>query len=152
MSYVSGYGGPWPLTSTEGVLGRRLVAYGIDLVVITLLTLLFGFLIGIAGVLTFGAAWLLYGILVPATAILYSAATVGGAGRGTLGMRMAGLQAVDAGTGAGLGPLIAGLHAFLFYVAIPTGVLLILDILIGFARQDSRVGHDLVTGVIVVRR
>ena len=147
----SGWGNPM-IARTDGVLSRRLLAYLVDLAVIFILTLILGFLIGLLGVVTLGAAWLLYGILVPATAIGYSAVTVGGAGHGTIGMRMSGLAAIDASSGGGIGPLLAGLHALLFYVGIGTLLLLAVDLLIGLARADRRLGHDLVTGIVVVRR
>lgn len=154
MAHPSQYGpgfGP-ALARTDGVLTRRLLAYGIDLVVIFGLSLLFGLLIGIAGILTLGAAWMLYAILVPATAILYSAVTVGGRAQATIGMRMFGLAGVDASTGGPIGPLLAGLHAGLFYVGVSTLLLLALDLAIGLARADRRLGHDLVVGLMLVRR
>lgn len=141
-----------PIGRVEGVLGRRAVAYVIDVVVLGFLVVLFGFLIGIAGFLTFGLTWGLYAILVPGTAILYSAVTIGGPSMGTVGMRLAGLAAVDATNGGRQSPLIAGLHALLFYVGIGTVALYVLDIVIGFARADRRLGHDLLTDIIVIRR
>ncbi len=137
---------------TDGVLSRRVFAYMIDLVVIAVLTVLFGFLVGVAGVVTFGLGWALYAILVPGTAILYSALSVGGPSMGTFGMRIMGLSAMDAETGRPVGVLIAGVHALMFYVGIGTFFLLVLDILIGFARSDRRLGHDLLVGLILARR
>ncbi len=142
----------YPVARTEGVLSRRVVAYLIDLVVISVLVALFGLLIAVAGVVTFGLGWALYAILVPGTAILYSALTVGGSSMGTFGMRLMGLAAVDASVGGPIGILIAGLHALMFYVGIGTLLLLVLDIAVGLARSDRRLGHDLLAGLIVVRR
>lgn len=147
----AGYSAAIPVR-TDGVLSRRLFAYLIDLVVIAVLTALFGILIGVAGLVTFGLGWVLYAVLVPGTAILYSALTVGGTGTGTFGMRMTGLTAVDVQTGGPIGYLLAGLHALMFYVGIGTLLLLVLDLLIGFAREDRRLGHDLLAGLIVARR
>lgn len=137
---------------TDGVLRRRLLAYLVDLVAISVLIALFGVLVAVAGVLTFGLGWALYVILVPATAILYSALTVGGRRMGTFGMRAFGLAAVDAGTGGPIGYLVAGVHALMFYVGIGTFLLLCLDVFIGLARSDRRLGHDLLAGLIVIRR
>ena len=141
-----------PAASTDGVLGRRVVAYVIDFVVIWLLIGLLAPLIGIAGFLTFGAAWGLYLILVPGTAILYSALSIGGPSMGTIGMRLTGLRALDATNGGRVSPLLAGLHALLFYIGIGTLALYVLDIVIGLARSDRRLGHDLLADIIVVRR
>jgi uncharacterized RDD family membrane protein YckC len=65
-------------------------------------------------------------------------------------MRAAGLRVVDSGTGGRVGFLAAAVHALLFYVAMGT-TLLIVDILIGLFRNDSRMGRDLVTGIAMVR-
>lgn len=155
MAYDTRYG-PSPATSleaaTDGVLSRRLFAYLVDIVMIAGLTVLFGLLVGIAGIITFGAAWILYAFLVPATAILYSALTVGGPAQGTVGMRMFGVAAVDASSGGRVGALLAGWHALLFYVGIGTFLLLVLDLVCGLVRSDRRLGHDLLAGMIVVRR
>jgi len=137
---------------TDGVLGRRFLAYLLDLLIVLGLTLVLGFAIVVLGFLTLGLAWWLFAILGPGTAILYSALTVGGPGQGTYGMRATGLKVVDAGTGGPVDLLTAAVHALLFYVAAGTFLLLVLDVLIGAARADRRLGHDLLVGVLVVRR
>jgi uncharacterized RDD family membrane protein YckC len=155
-----GYGGAqtawpgegYPALRTDGVLSRRLFAYLVDILAISALIVLFGFLIGVFGVLTFGLGWMLYAILVPGTAIVYSAVTVGGPSQGTIGMRMTGLVACHSQTGGPAGALKAGFHALLFYLAAGTFLLLVVDVVIGFARQDRRLGHDLLAGIILVRR
>ncbi len=141
-----------PELRTHGVLRRRFVAYLVDLTVIFTLTLLFGLLIGVAGVITFGLGWMLYAVLVPGTAILYSAVTVGGSRRSTFGMRIAGLAVHDAETGGPVGLLVAGAHALLFYVAASTFLLLLADVAIGLVRADRRLGHDLLAALVVLRR
>ncbi|HYF55341.1 MAG TPA: RDD family protein [Salinarimonas sp.] len=137
---------------TEGALGRRFVAYALDLMIVFGLTLVVGFAVLVFGLITFGLAWALFAILVPGTAILYSAVTVGGPNQGTVGMRLAGLRVVDATTGRGTDMLSAGVHALLFYVAASTLVLLAVDLLIGFARRDARLGHDVLAGLVAIRR
>ena len=47
--------------------------------------------------------------------------------------------------------ITAAVHALLFYVAAGTFVLWVLDVVIGFARSDRRLGHDLILGVMLVR-
>ena len=141
-----------PVNRTDGVLARRLFAYGIDVVVIGALVLVLSVLIGLAGVVTFGLTWGLYAILGPATAIGYGALTVGGPGAGTVGMRLLGVRAMDARTGDGPSVLAAGAHALMFYVALGFVALLAVDILLGLGRQDRRLGHDLLAGLAFVRR
>ena len=138
--------------STDGVLSRRLFAYLIDILAVSILVVLLGFVVTILGALTFGLGWILFGVLVPVTAILYSAVTVGGAHQGTVGMRITGLRAIDSDTGGRIGMLNAAVHALLFYVAAGTFLLLVFDIVIGVARGDRRLGHDLLAGILLIRR
>ena len=141
----------YPLAvQTEGVLGRRWLAYLVDLVLVMILTGFLAIVIAILGVITFGLGWSLFAIL-PFTAIFYSAVTVGGRSQATPGMRMAGLRVVDAVSGGPVGMITAAVHALLFYVAAGTFVLWVLDIIIGFARADRRLGHDLLAGVTLIR-
>jgi uncharacterized RDD family membrane protein YckC len=135
--------------ATEGTIGRRFVAYCIDIVVIAAMMGVLWLFIGLIGLLTFGLGWGLYALL-PLTAIVYNALTISGAGQGTWGMRAAGLRVVDSGTGGPVGMLNAAVHAFLFYVAMGT-TLLVVDILIGLFRSDSRMGRDIITGITMVR-
>src|SRR4029078_2067335 len=88
----------------------------------------------------------------PASAIIYNAITIGGPRQSTIGMRMMGLRVVDAATGGAVGMVTAAVHALLFYVAAGTFVLWLLDLFLGFARSDRRLGHDLLAGVVLVRR
>ena len=136
---------------TEGTLGRRFLAYLVDIVVILLLTGLLYVVVFVLGVLTLGLGWLLFG-LIPFTAILYNAVTISGPSQGTIGMRMAGVRVLDATTGGRVSFLAAAVHAFLFYVALGSAALLwALDVFVGFVRADHRLGRDLLTNVVFVR-
>ncbi len=146
-----GYAHAGAVASTEGVLGRRFFAYLIDILIVFALMAILGLVIGILGVVTLGLAWSLYLILVPGTAILYSAVTVGGRAQSTIGMRMMGLRVVNATSGARVDWVTAGIHALLFYLAASTFLLWVVDIVIGVARDDRRMGHDLVVGLMLVR-
>src|SRR5215212_4257623 len=136
---------------TDGALSRRFFAYLIDLVMIALFSLGLSILIAFIGLLTFGLGWSLFAIL-PASAIIYNALTIGGPRQSTIGMRMMGLRVVDATTGGRVGMLTAAVHALLFYIAAGTFVLWLADLFLGFARDDRRLGHDLLTGVVLVRQ
>lgn len=143
--------GPAFAADTEGVLGRRLFAYLLDIVFVFLFASLLAVVISIVGLITFGLGWALFAIL-PATGVIYSALTVGGRRQATLGMRMAGLRVVDAGNGGTVDWITAGVHSLLFYVAAGTFFLWVVDLFVGFARPDRRLGHDLLVGLMVVRR
>jgi uncharacterized RDD family membrane protein YckC len=141
----------WALAhATEGVISRRLFGYLIDLVMIFLLAALLAVAISIVGVLTLGFGWALFAVL-PFTGILYSAITLGGPRQATIGMRMLGVRGLDALTGGPVDALRAAVHALLFYVAAGTFLLWVVDVVIGIARADRRMGHDLLVGIMFVR-
>jgi uncharacterized RDD family membrane protein YckC len=135
---------------TDGVLSRRLFGYLVDLVMIFLLAALLWVAIAIIGVITFGLGWGLFAVL-PFTGILYSAITLGGPKQATIGMRMMGVRGLDALTGGPVDHLRAAVHALLFYVAAGTFLLWVVDVLIGLVRNDRRLGHDLLVGLMFVR-
>ena len=138
-------------SAAEGVLRRRFVAYLVDLLIIFAWMALLSIVIGIFGIITLGLGWALYAALVPGTAILYSAVTVGGSKQSTIGMRMMGLRVMRL-SGGRVDWVSAGVHALLFYLAASTFLLWVLDIIIGIARDDRRMGHDLLVGLMVARR
>ncbi len=138
-----------PAQDVSGVMGSRVFAWIGDIVVVFALSWLLVIAIGVLGVLTLGLGWLLFPA-VAATAFAYAAITIGGRRQATWGMRMAGLR-VETVDGGRPDALAAAVHALLFYVAAGTVGLWVLDILIGFARSDRRLGHDILTGLVVVR-
>jgi uncharacterized RDD family membrane protein YckC len=138
-----------PVQDVSGVLGARVFAWIGDIVVVFVLSSLLVLAITVLGVLTLGLGWLLFPA-VAATAFVYAAITIGGRRQATWGMRMAGLR-VETASGARPDALAAAVHALLFYVAAGTVGLWVLDILIGLVREDRRLGHDLLTGLVIVR-
>lgn len=135
---------------TDGVFVSRFFAYLIDLILIGVWVVLLAFVVAVLGVLTFGLAWLLYAILIPAAGILYSMVTVGGPKQATIGMRMLGLKVVRE-DGARVDAITAGAHALFFYVAGITGLLWLIDVVIGLVDSRSRMLHDQLATVMVVR-
>jgi uncharacterized RDD family membrane protein YckC len=148
------YGGAGiPAAQTEGTLGRRFFAYLIDILVVFGLIAILAIAIFLFGIVTLTLGWWLYALLFPpAVAIIYNALTIGGPAQSTIGMRMMGLKVVDAGSGGPVDKITAAVHALLFYLAAGTFVLWAVDIVIGMMRPDRRLGHDLLTGVTLVRR
>ncbi len=149
--YGSAYGTVHP-RATEGTIGRRLVAYLVDIVVLFILGALLAVAISVLGVLTLGLGWLLFPVLGIPVAVLYNAVTIGGSSQATIGMRMAGLRVLDATTGGRVGFIAAAVHALLFYVFVASaGTLWVLDVVFGLLRSDRRMGRDLLTNVVLVR-
>lgn len=139
-----------PVQNTSGVLGSRLFAWLIDIVVLFFLGWLVVLLLAVLGIVTFGATWFLIPGAAVITALGYAALTVGGRRQSTWGMRVAGLK-VETATGGRPDGIVAAVHALFFYVAAGTVALWFLDIACGLFRADRRLGHDLLTGLVVVR-
>jgi len=129
------------------VLRRRVLAYLLDLIFISLLVVAAGALIAVFGVLTFGLGWLLYGILVPTTAILYVAFTLGGPNGATPGMRIMGLE-MRLWYGARPYILLAVMHGLLFYTF--NVVLTPLIVCVSLFNERKRLLHDIVLGTVVI--
>lgn len=145
-----GYLPPATMPAIRASLGGRTVAYLLDILFILGFTALLWLGIAIVGLVTFGLGWALFAIL-PASGVIYSALTVGGARQGTLGMRIMGLRVVAPESGARIDLITAAVHALLFYVAVSTFLLWVVDLAFGLARGDRRLGHDLLLGLAVVR-
>lgn len=136
--------------NTSGVLGGRLVAYIVDLFIVALIGLVVAMSVTFLGFVTFGIGWMLFPVVGICTAMAYAAITIGGVRQATIGMRVSGLR-VERSDGGPPDGITAAAHCLLFYVATFTAGLLVLTILIGLFRSDSRMGHDLLTGLVVVR-
>lgn len=126
---------------------RRVMAYFLDLVFVSVLVFVAGAVVAIFGVVTLGIGWLLYGILVPATALLYIAFTLGGPNGATPGMRIMGLE-MRLWYGAKPYILLAVMHGILFY-----GLNIVLTpfiVLVSLFNERKRLLHDIVLGTVVI--
>ena len=133
----------------EGLLTRRVFAYLIDLVLIGAMILVFGVIGLIGGFLTFGLAWLALPVLVPASIVLYYAATLGSPKRATVGMQAMDIVLTPT-RGQPLDGWMAIIHAAVFWVSVwITWPMSLLSALFTPRRQML---HDLITGTLMVRR
>ena len=146
---TQGYASSLPIPFVRASLGGRTLAYLLDIGFILAFTGVLTLLITLIGIVTFGLGWTLFAVL-PASGILYSAITVGGARQSTIGQRMMGLRVVAPESGAHVDFITAAVHALLFYVAISTFLLWCVDLGFGLMRADRRLGHDLLLGLAVV--
>src|SRR3954454_9014872 len=79
----------------RGVLARRVFAFLIDLVVLSIPIVLAVIFIAVFGIVTLGLGWALFWLISPATVIwpvVYYGMSLGGPHSATLGMRMMDLQ------------------------------------------------------------
>ena len=95
------YAASLPVPFVRASLGGRTMAYLLDILFIFGFTVLLTLLITVVGVVTFGLGWTLFAVL-PASGIIYSAITVGGAKQSTIGQRLMGLRTIAPESGARL--------------------------------------------------
>lgn len=139
-----------PLRNPElfsGVRSRRMFAFCVDVIVIAILTFLAGIVVFFLGIFTLGLGFMLYAILPTAVALLYVAFTLGGPQASTFGMRSMGLE-MRLWYGARPYPLLAAIHALLFWFSI--SLLTPLVLLVSLFSDRKRLLHDIVLGVVVV--
>ena len=132
----------------SGVLGSRLLAYCVDLLVIGLLVVFYGFLASFLGFFTFGLTWFFIPIMVPLVALFYNGFTLSGPYRATWGMRLVGIE-MRMRNGERVNFLVAAVHAVMFYMLNYCFTPMIL--LFGLLRSDRRLAHDLLTDTIITR-
>ncbi|MEP1443782.1 MAG: RDD family protein [Hyphomicrobiales bacterium] len=137
----------------NGVLSRRLMAFVIDFIILSVIIGITTFVLFILGIATFGLLWFfipaIIGSLSIAIVIGYVAFTTGGEKAATPGMNALGLE-VRMMDGRKLYALMAIFHglAFYFFSAILTPFV----VLVGLFTSRRRLLHDIVSGAIVVNK
>ncbi|MEM1047727.1 MAG: RDD family protein [Pseudomonadota bacterium] len=136
----------YPALYTD-VRRKRVIAYLMDLVFLCLIIVAAGALVAVFGVVTLGLGWLLFGILVPATALIYVGLTLGGPNAATPGMRVMGLE-LRLWYGAKPYLVLALMHGVLFYAF---NVLLTpLIVAVSLFGSRKRLLHDILLGTVVL--
>jgi uncharacterized RDD family membrane protein YckC len=135
---------PLPASALAGVRRRRIVAVLLDLILVTILS---GLLFFVLGLLTLGIAWLFLPSLFPFVAFFYNGLTISGWRRATPGMMVMDLEMrlVD---GSPVPFLYAAVHAVLFYISWMFPPIFLFSLL----SSDKRCLHDVLAGIIVLRR
>src|SRR3954471_8880865 len=142
-----------PLAQPElfrGVLTRRVFAFLIDLVVLTVPVILGYLFIAVFGIITLGIGWALFWLAWPATviwAVVYYGASFGGPHSATLGMRVMDLE-LRTWYGAPGYFVLGAMHAVLFWVSI--SFLSPLVLLVGLFNARRRLLHDVLLGTVVI--
>jgi len=134
----------------RGVPTRRVIAFVIDLVVLSIPVVLACLFILVFGVITLGFGFLLFYVVWPATvvwALLYYGATIGGPNSATIGMRVMDLE-LRTWYGAPGYFVLGATHAVCFWISI--SVLSPFILLIGLFNARRRLLHDIVLGTVVV--
>jgi uncharacterized RDD family membrane protein YckC len=142
-----------PLTQPElfrGVLTRRVFAFLIDLVVLSIPVILACVFIAVFGVVTLGLGWALFWLVSPASviwALIYYGASLGGPHSATIGMRVMDLE-LRTWYGAPSYFVLGAMHAVLFWISI--SFLTPLVLLVGLFNARRRLLHDIVLGTVVI--
>jgi uncharacterized RDD family membrane protein YckC len=142
---------PWTQPELfRGVLTRRLFAFLIDVLVLSIPVILACVFIAVFGVVTLGLGWALFWLVSPASviwALIYYGASLGGPHSATLGMRVMDLEFVT-WYGAPGYFVLGAMHAVLFWISI--SVLSPLVLLVGLFNGRRRLLHDIVLGTVVI--
>jgi uncharacterized RDD family membrane protein YckC len=137
-------GSALPPEALAGVRTRRILALGLDLIIVSILSFViwFGLLI-----LTFGLSLFLVPPIFPLVAFFYNGLTVSGWRMATPGMSALDLEMrrVD---GSRVPFLNAAVHAVFFYLSWMFPPVFLVSLL----SNDKRCLHDILAGVIVIRR
>jgi uncharacterized RDD family membrane protein YckC len=134
----------------RGVLTRRVFAFLIDLVVLSVPVILAVIFIAVFGVVTLGLGWALFWLVSPASvvwAVVYYGASLGGPHSATVGMRVMDLE-LRTWYGAPGYFVLGAMHAVLFWVSV--SVLTPLVLLVGLFNGRRRLLHDIVLGTVVI--
>jgi uncharacterized RDD family membrane protein YckC len=134
----------------EGVLARRVLAFVIDLVIISIPVILAALSIFVLGLVTFLVGWLLFWLLPPATviwAILYYGFTFGSPASATIGMRVMDLE-MRTWYGAPAYFVLGAVHAIAFWLTV--SLLTVLILLVPFFNPRRRLLHDMLVGTVVI--
>jgi uncharacterized RDD family membrane protein YckC len=142
---------PWTQPELfRGVLTRRVFAFLIDLVVLSIPVILACMFIAVFGVVTLGLGWALFWLVSPASviwALVYYGASLGGPHSATLGMRVMDLE-LRTWYGAPSYFILGAMHAVLFWLSI--SLLTPFVLLIGPFNGRRRLLHDFVLGTVVI--
>jgi uncharacterized RDD family membrane protein YckC len=134
----------------RGVLSRRVFAFLIDIVVLSIPVILACMFIAVFGVVTLGLGWALFWLVSPASviwALIYYGASLGGPHSATLGMRVMDLE-LRTWYGAPAYFVLGAMHAVLFWISI--SVLTPLVLLVGLFNGRRRLLHDMILGTVVI--
>jgi uncharacterized RDD family membrane protein YckC len=131
----------------EGVLGRRMTAFFIDIAIIFMLWIAAAILLFFIGILTLGLAWLLYGAVFPIVALGYNAWTLSRPESATVGMRLVNIE-MRTWYGERMYALLAAFHALLFYLSVTMLTPFIL--LLAPFNSRKRCLHDFLAGTVII--
>ena len=134
----------------EGILGRRVMAFVIDVIIIVAPLVFAWIFIFIFGLITLGLGWTLFWIFSPASVIwvlFYYGLTLGSPASATIGMRAMDIE-MRTWYGAPAYFVLGAVHAIVFWVTV--SFLSPFILLVGFFNSRRRLLHDMLVGVVMI--
>ena len=134
----------------EGVLARRVVAFLIDFLILSIPVVFVSMFIFVVGIVTFGLGFLFYGLLWPAMviwALAYYGLTLGSPASATIGMRAMDIE-MRTWYGAPAYFVLGAVHAVVFWVTV--SMLTPFVLLVCLFNERRRCLHDMLVGTVVI--
>ena len=134
----------------EGVVARRIVAFLIDFLILSVPVVFVSMFIFAVGIVTFGLGFFLYGLLWPAMviwAICYYGMTLGSPSSATVGMRIMDIE-MRTWYGAPCYFVLGAVHAVVFWVTVSMITPFVL--LVCLFNERRRCLHDMLVGTVVI--
>ena len=134
----------------EGVLARRVVAFLIDFIILSIPVVFVSMFIFVVGIVTFGLGFLFYGLLWPAMviwAVAYYGFTLGSPASATIGMRAMDIE-MRTWYGAPAYFVLGAVHAIGFWFTVSFFTPFVL--LVAFFNERHRLLHDILLGTVVI--
>jgi uncharacterized RDD family membrane protein YckC len=134
----------------DGVMARRVVAFLIDFLILSVPVLFVSMFIFVIGIVTFGLGFLFYGLLWPGMviwAVAYYGLTLGGPASATIGMRIMDIE-MRTWYGAPAYFVLGAVHAVVFWITVSMITPLIL--LVCLFNERRRCLHDILVGTVVI--
>jgi uncharacterized RDD family membrane protein YckC len=134
----------------DGVLARRVIAFIIDFVIITVPVAIAWVFVTIVTVVTLGLGFFLYWLIWPGAviwALIYFGVTLGSPASATIGMRVVDLE-MRTWYGAPAYFVLGAVHAIVFWFTI--SLLTPFILLVCFFNDRRRLLHDILLGTVVI--
>jgi len=134
----------------EGVLARRVVAFLIDLIIISVPLIFLAIFIFIFGLVTLGLGWFLFFLMSPIAviwALVYYGMTFGSPASATIGMRVVDIE-MRTWYGTPCYFVLGAVHAIMFWLTVSFLTPFIL--LVGLFNDRRRLLHDMLVGTTVI--
>ena len=134
----------------EGVVSRRVVAFLIDFLILSIPVVFVSMFIFVIGIVTFGLGFLFYGLLWPAMviwALAYYGLTLGSPASATIGMRAMDIE-MRTWYGTPTYFVLGAVHAVVFWVTV--SMLTPFILLVCLFNDRRRCLHDILVGTVVI--